>query len=94
MLALGVTVHIATIIVATRLGLSAAAILARTHGNGWWFAFYLVLVLAVAVHAPLGLRVIARETFAWRGPALDGAMTGIGLALLYGGWRAAWGLFA
>ena len=56
-----VIIHLITIMVAVRGGLSAAEILARTQGAGGWFFFYLIFVLAVAVHAPLGLRKIIRE---------------------------------
>ena len=48
-----------------RGGLTATAILGRTHGN-WGFAlFYAVFVIACAVHVPVGLANIARE---WLGP--------------------------
>jgi fumarate reductase subunit C len=45
-LALCVAVHLATIIYATRGGISAAEILGRTRGNTGWFAFYSLFVLA------------------------------------------------
>jgi len=70
-LALCVPVHLATIIYAVRGGLSAGEIYERVHGNHEWLAFYLVFVLAVAVHAPIGLRAIAIEWLGWRGPTLD-----------------------
>ncbi len=60
LLALCVAVHLATIIYAVRGGLSAAEILGRTRGNGAWLAFYCVFVLAVAIHAPIGLRAVLR----------------------------------
>jgi len=87
-LAVCVMVHLGTMIYAVRSGLSAAEILGRTQGSTGWFAFYSVFVLAVAVHAPLGLRTILSETFGWRGPVLAAlaGVTGLGLAL--------WGLRA
>jgi len=93
-LALCVALHLVTIILAVRGGLSAAEILARTRGSAGWMAFYALFVLAVAVHAPIGLRTIMREMTPWRGPSLDMAMAvlAVGLALL--GWRALGGLFA
>lgn len=94
LLALGVTVHLATIVYAVRHGLSAEAILARTRGNGWWLGFYLVFVLAAALHAGLGLRIVAREMTPWRGPSLDGTTVAVAAVLLIAGWRAAIGLFA
>jgi fumarate reductase subunit C len=93
-LALAVAVHLATIIYAVRGGLTAADILGRTRGNGWFLALYLVFVLAVAIHAPIGLRNIAREWSSWRGPSLDGALVAFCLVLLGLGITAAVGVFA
>src|SRR2546430_16978048 len=67
-LVFAVSVHLATIIYAVRGGLDAADVLARTKGNGWFLALYLVFVIAVAIHAPIGLRTIFREWTPWRGP--------------------------
>ena len=61
MLALCVVVHLATMIVAVRGGLTAAEILGRTRGSAGWAAFYGVFVVAVAIHAPIGLRTIVAE---------------------------------
>ncbi len=92
-LALCVVVHLITIVYATRGGLSGAEILGRTRGNGVWFGFYAVFVLAVAVHVPIGLRAIATEWLGWQGPARDGVLAAFGIALVVLGWGAAWGLF-
>jgi fumarate reductase subunit C len=70
-LALCVLVHLATIIYAVRGGLSAAEIFARTRGNHAWLTFYAVFVLALAVHAPIGLRAMATEWLGWRGRSRD-----------------------
>jgi fumarate reductase subunit C len=56
-----VVVHLATIVIAVRGGLTAAEITARVAGNPYWEAFYLVFVLAVSVHAPIGLRSVLSE---------------------------------
>jgi fumarate reductase subunit C len=82
---LGVCVlaHLATIIYAVQGGLSGAEILARTRGNSAWFAFYTVFVLAVAVHAPIGLRAVLAEWLGWRGRARDFVL--IAFAVLLGG---------
>jgi fumarate reductase subunit C len=58
-LAVCVLLHIVTVIYAVRGGLSAAEILGRTHGNWAFGAFYVVFVIACAVHVPLGLAAIA-----------------------------------
>ena len=93
-LALGVIVHLVTIVYAVRNGLSAAEILGRTHGNYGWLAFYAVFVAAVAIHAPIGLRTILSETLGWRGTVLDLLVLVIGVALALWGWRAVLGVFA
>jgi fumarate reductase subunit C len=87
-LALCVVVHLATMIVVVRHGLSAEAILGRTRGSVSWAAFYCVFVLAVAVHAPLGLRTVAAEWLGWRGRGADAAWTVVAIALLVLGARA------
>ena len=93
-LALCVLVHLATIVYATRNGLSAAEILGRTRGSSMWFGFYMLFVAAVAVHAPIGLRTLVSETTGWRGRTLDGCMLLVGLLLALLGARAAWAVFA
>jgi fumarate reductase subunit C len=93
-LALCVIVHLVTIIYATRGGLSGAEILARTRGNTAWFGFYVVFVLAVAVHVPIGLRAIATEWLGWTASARDWALAALGVALAVMGLAAAWAVFA
>lgn len=93
LLAVLVLAHLATMVYAARSGLSASAILGRTSGNLAWTAFYATFALAVAVHAPLGLRSVCSEWFGWRGRAWDGIFLGFGVALAAAGWRAVWGVF-
>jgi fumarate reductase subunit C len=88
-LAFAVTAHLITIIYAVHGGLTAAEVLGRTRGNGWFLALYGVFVLAVAVHAPIGLRNILREWTPWRGRALDLALALFAVLLLLLGLRAA-----
>jgi fumarate reductase subunit C len=88
-LAFAVTVHLATILYAVRGGLTAGEILARTRGNNWFLAFYLLFVLAVSVHAPIGLRNVLREWTPWRGRSLDIALAIFAALLLFLGARAA-----
>jgi fumarate reductase subunit C len=57
-----VMVHLAVIIYAVRGGLTGTEILGRTHGNIAFGLFYTAFVLACAVHVPLGLARILRET--------------------------------
>lgn len=65
-LAICVFVHIGVIIYAVRGGLSAAEILGRTHGNWAFGMFYVVFVVACAVHVPAGIANITEEWFSWR----------------------------
>ena len=92
-LAFAVAVHLATIIYAARAGMTAADVLARTHGNKAFLILYLVFVVAVAVHAPIGLRNVLREWTAWRGRSLDVALAAFALLLLALGLRAAVAVF-
>ena len=92
-LAFAVTIHLATIIYAVRGGLTAAEVLGRTRGNGWFLALYVVFVLAVAVHAPIGLRNIAREWTPWRGRSLDIVLAAFAALLLALGVTAALSVF-
>ena len=86
-LAFAVVVHLATIIYAVRGGLTAAEVLGRTRGNGWFLAFYALFVVAVAVHAPIGLRNILREWTRARRRRRSGACA-FALLLLSLGMRA------
>jgi fumarate reductase subunit C len=93
LLALCVLVHLVTIIYAVRHGLSGAAILERTRGNTAGLAFYMVYVLAIAVHAPIGLRSLCQEWLGWRSASLNWFVAAIALALFSFGLRAAWAVF-
>jgi succinate dehydrogenase subunit C len=93
-LALCVTVHLITIVYAVRGGLTAAEIFARTRGNAGWLAFYVVFVLAVAVHAPIGLRPVLTEWLGWRGKSRDIFALIFALLLMWTGMRAVLGLYS
>jgi fumarate reductase subunit C len=93
LLAVCVLVHLLTIIYAVRHGLSAAAILERTRGNAAGFAFYVLFVLAIAVHAPIGLRTLCQEWLGWRNASLNWFMAAVAVALFVFGLRAAWAVF-
>jgi len=93
LLALCVLVHLVTIIYAVRHGLSGAAILGRTQGNPAWLAFYSLYVLAIAVHAPIGLRTLCQEWLGWRSASLNWFIVALALALFVFGLRAALAVF-
>jgi succinate dehydrogenase subunit C len=84
-LAFCVVVHLATMIYAVRHGLTTQAIVARVHASAAWPAFYTLFVVAVAVHAPLGLRAIVDEWLGLRGPIVDVALGCFAFILLGGG---------
>ncbi len=56
-----VLIHLALILFAVRNGLSGTEILARTQGSLGWGLFYGCFVVAVAIHAPIGLRNVLYE---------------------------------
>ncbi len=85
-----VLVHIGVMIYAIQGGLSAGEILGRTQGSLGWFLFYGMFVLAVSLHAAIGLRTILSEWAGLRGAALTGAAWVIGLGLLALGAQAVW----
>lgn len=83
-----IIVHVVVIFYATRHGLTAADILARTTGSIGWGAFYALFVVAASIHAAIGIRNVLAE---WS--SLDDRSAGIaslilGLGLLGLGLRA------
>jgi fumarate reductase subunit C len=93
-LAICVVIHLITIFYAMRAGLSAAEILGRTRGNLAFALFYFVFVLSAAIHAPIGLARIAQEWLSWKGKSLNLACGVLGLAMLFTGLLAVWGVYA
>lgn len=79
-----VLLHVAVIFYATRHGLTAADILARTRGNAGWAAFYTLFVLAASIHAAIGIRNIAAEwtPLSERGSGIAAIMVGVVLLAL------------
>ena len=86
--------HIILMIVAVQSGLTAGEILGRTQGSWFWAAYYGLFVAAISVHAAIGLRTIASETFRWRGLSLNLAMGTVGALLLALGGRAVFAVIA
>ena len=87
--------HLTVMIIAIQGGLDSAEILSRTRGSVLWAVFYEVFVIAVAIHAAIGLRVIAFEwlqikTAVW----LDMISWSIGLLLLASGSYAVFAVVA
>ncbi len=63
--------HLAMMIYAVQGGVSAAEILGRTQGSIAWMLFYGGFVVAVSVHAAIGLRVVVHETTGLKHGLLD-----------------------
>jgi fumarate reductase subunit C len=80
--------HIALMIYAVQGGLSAAEILSRTQGSLSWALFYGSFVLAVSIHAAIGLRVIVFETASFGGRGLTLFTWLVFTGLLYYGMKA------
>ncbi len=80
--------HLIVMIVAIQGGLSTGEILSRTKGSIGWFLFYGTFVIAVSVHAAIGVRVITHETTGLRGVWLEILTWGMAIALLTMGARA------
>jgi fumarate reductase subunit C len=83
-----VLIHIAVIFYATRHGMTAADILSRTRGSIGWAAFYGLFVLAVSIHASIGLRNILNEWIPLPERRIDACAVFFGLMLAALGMRA------
>ncbi|MEZ5660266.1 MAG: succinate dehydrogenase [Burkholderiaceae bacterium] len=89
-----VLVHLVLMFYAVHGGLSADEILARTRGNMLWAVFYGAFVVAVALHAPIGLRNLLREWTGLGSGAVNALSLAFGLLLLLLGARAVIGVVA
>jgi fumarate reductase subunit C len=86
--------HLAVMIYAVRGGLSAAEILGRTHGSRLFASLYTLLVLACAIHVPIGLVAIAEEWAGWRGSKVTIGAGLFGAVIAVMGMRAVYGVVA
>lgn len=93
-LALCVLVHLITMVLAVRGGLTGAEILGRTQGSLAFAGFYAVFVVACAVHVPIGLATIAREWWQWSERAARTLSRVAAIVLLVLGLRAVWAVYA
>ena len=80
--------HVAVIFYATRGGLSAADILARTSGSVGWAMYYGLFVVAAAIHAAIGVRSIGVEWIGLRPRPADILMWCTGVVVTGLGARA------
>lgn len=89
-----VLMHIGVMIYAIQGGLSAAEILGRTQGSAFWFLFYGIFVIALSVHAAIGLRTVLSEWAGLRGSLLNGSSWAVLVLLLILGMQAVYGVTA
>jgi fumarate reductase subunit C len=80
--------HLAVMVYAVQGGLSAGEILGRTRGSLFWALFYGGFVVAVSIHAAIGLRTIISEWTRLRGVMLNALALVIFAVLLVMGGRA------
>jgi len=80
--------HIGLTLYARQAGLSATQILDRIEGHVGWITFYSLLVVAVAIHGPIGVRNIINSWTRWRGLSLDLAVSLLSGVLLFLGLTA------
>jgi fumarate reductase subunit C len=83
-----VLLHVAVIFYATRQGMTAADILARTRGSIVWAALYGAFVIAAAIHAAIGVRNVLIEWSPLGERATSLFTMAFGAALLLLGLRA------
>jgi fumarate reductase subunit C len=83
-----VLIHLGVMIYAIQGGIDAAEILQRTRGSFFWGANYGLFVIAVSVHAAIGLRNILREWLSLRGIYLSAISWIFFAGLLTAGLRA------
>ncbi len=83
-----VLVHLGVILYATRSGLDAESLLGRTRGSLLWGLIYGSFVVAVSIHAAIGLRTVLQEWLRIKGALLEGVAWGLGIGLLTLGLRA------
>jgi len=83
-----VLVHLVVMIIAVNGGLTATEILSRTQGSLVWMLFYGGFVIAVSIHAAIGVRVIAYEWFGLNGRWLSVFTWTVGALLLFTGLQA------
>ena len=83
-----VLVHVVVIFYASHKGMTAADILARTRGSIAWGSFYGAFVVAVAIHAAIGVRNVLTEWSPLRDRSAGICASAFGALLLLLGARA------
>jgi fumarate reductase subunit C len=89
-----VLLHLGVMIVAIQGGLDSAEILSRTRGSLFWGGTYGLFVLAVSVHAAIGIRVVLFEWLSIKGTKLTLVSWLVFAVLLMMGARAVYAIVA
>lgn len=89
-----VLLHLGVIIFAIQGGLDSAEILSRTRGSLFWGSVYGLFVVAVSIHAAIGLRVVMFEWLKIRGSVLAGVSWLLFAILMLTGLRALFAVIA
>jgi len=92
-LIIGLIVHLGAIIAAVQGGISAAEISGRMNGHTGWFVFYLCFLVAVSIHAPIGLRSILIEVTSLPNRSVGLISLLLAVMILAPGLRAIFGLY-
>ncbi len=77
-----VLIHLIVMIYAIQGGLDSTEILSRTQGSFFWGGLYSLFVIAVSIHAAIGVRVILYEWLKISGITLNVMTLLIGFGLL------------
>ena len=87
-LAICVLVHLGVIVYAVQGGVTAHEIAGRVGGSVAWLAFYSVFIVAVSLHAPIGLRNVLREHTGLGKRSTHWIMAAVCVLILVMGFRA------
>lgn len=83
-----IIVHVAVVFYATRNGLTAVEILARTRGSLIWGVYYGTFVLAASIHGAIGVRNVLVEWSPAPARLASAGSAAIGALLMVLGFRA------
>lgn len=89
-----VLIHLGVMVYAIQGGLTSSEILGRTQGSFFWGLIYGSFVIAVSIHAAIGLRVVIHEWFGVKQSALNLITIVIAIVLLLLGGRAVYAVVA
>jgi succinate dehydrogenase subunit C len=89
-----VLLHLGVMILAIQGGLDSTEILSRTQGSYFWGSVYGLFVLAVSIHAAIGVRVVLFEWLRIRGMQLNFLCWFLFIVLLMMGVRAVYAVIA